>query len=200
MAIYTPDFSKSPLELLLGLINVDNNFGLTATDIALKDLTVLETPVQKTVTLDDLSTVTIDLDTSISIDLLTNEVQDDFTEFKYRRIDLATLFSAVNPYVREVDVPLDESGVPQDVNVFLAEFQRRYGVAINTADFDIGLESVSGGGVDNQYYKYTLSITAKASNLAYVGKITVPVVASLASRVATVELDGFSSTSIAPAV
>lgn len=171
---YVTNFTKRPVEMLLGLINTDNNFGLIESDVALKNLAPVATPEGKT------------YDTVVEIDLLTNEVQDDFVTFHYKRIALAELFSLVAPAVREVDVALNESGVPADGAVFYAEVLRKFGVAMTAADFDYNLKAPG-----------VITISAKASNLAYTGSVDVAIVDSLVSRIANTLLDGFAADSLA---
>jgi hypothetical protein len=79
---YVTNFTKTPLEMLLGLLNNDNNFSLVPDDVAVRNITeITKAPSGKY------------YNTSIEIDLLTNEVTDDFATFYYNRVDLAHLFS-----------------------------------------------------------------------------------------------------------
>ena len=174
---YVTNFTKTPLEMLLGLINNDNNFSLVPADVAVRNITeITQTPSGNLA------------NTSIEIDLLTDEVQDDFVTFYYNRIDLGYLFYLIDPSVRQVDVPVDANGLPVDNTVFITELLRKYGIAFNTNDFDVyskyaqtGLEADKG----------ILMLVANASNVAYIGAVEIDVVASLATRVATTQLDGF---------
>ena len=176
---YFTNFTKTPLEMLLGLINNDNNFSMVPADVTVRNLEVItQAPSGDPA------------NTSIEIDLLTNEVTDDFATFYYNRIDLAHLFSLIDPSVRQVDVPVDANGLPVDNTVFITELLRKYGIAFNTNDFDVyskyaqtGLEADKG----------ILMLVANASNVAYIGAVEIDVVASLATRVATTQLDGFYS-------
>ena len=174
---YVTNFTKTPLEMLLGLLNNDNNFSLTPDDVAVRNVaTITHAPSGRL------------YNTSIEIDLLTNEVTDDFATFYYSRVDLAHLFSLIDPSVRQADVPVDANGLPLDNTVFITELLRKYGIAFNTNDFDVyskyaqtGLEADKG----------ILMLVANASNVAYIGAVEIDVVASLATRVATTQLDGF---------
>ena len=67
---YVTNFTKTPLEMLLGLINNDNNFSMVPADVAVRNLEVItQAPSGNPA------------NTSIEIDLLTNEVTDDFATF-----------------------------------------------------------------------------------------------------------------------
>lgn len=165
---YVTDFKKAPLENLLGMINEANNLGLVPGDVALRNLQAEVAPEGKT------------YNTSVEIDLLTNEVIDDFAKFTYKRVDLGTLFSLITPTVRQVDVPLNESGVPADATVLYAEMLRKFGTAFTTEDFTYDLKAPG-----------VITVAAKASNLMYIGSVDVHIDASLAARVKYTILDGF---------
>lgn len=168
---YVTDFTKSPKLMLIGLINNDNNFGLTEADVEFRNLTAVATPEGKT------------YNTTVEVDLLTDEVVDDFVTFYYKRVDLVELFSLIDPKFREVDVPVDPvTRLPVDNAVFVAELLRKFGVAFNAADFTWAQK------VD---FPGTLVLSATAGNLAYTGSVEIDIEASLASRVATTQLDGF---------
>ena len=167
---YVTDFSKKPLPNLLGLINEANNLGLTEADVALRGLAPA-TPVEGS---------GLSYNTSVEIDVITNEVQDDYVAFTYTRVDVGVLFSLVVPAVREVDVPLNESGVPADTAVLWAEIQRKYHVNFDDENFDVAL--VSPG---------VISITAKATSVMYIGTFNLNIGSSLESRVQYTILDGF---------
>lgn len=170
MAQYVTDMTKRPVIMLLSLINADNNFGLVEDDVEILAPQVLGQADSD------------GRDTSVQIDLevLPSEVEDDFVTFTYERVNLTALFGEISPEFREVDVPLNENGVPADAAVFYAECLRKFGVAMNTADFDYALKSTG-----------LVTITAKASNLAYTGQFDIAVQSSLVTRVATTELAGF---------
>lgn len=170
MADYVTDMTKRPVEMLLGLINNDNNFGLVEADVEILAPTTIASPDE------------YGRDTSVQIDLevLPSEVEDDFVTFTYIRIDLANLFSQFAPSVREVDVPLNLNGVPADAAVFYAEILRKFGVAMNTEDFEYELKSAG-----------VITVKAKPTNLAYQGAFDINIGASLKTRVATTILDGF---------
>lgn len=174
---YVTNFTKTPLEMLLGLINNDNNFSLVPADVAVRNITeITQAPSGSPA------------NTSIEIDMLTNEVQDDFVTFYYNRIDLAYLFSLIDPSVRQVDVPVDANGLPVDNTVFITELLRKYGIAFNTNDFDVySMYARTGQEAD----KSILVLDANVSNVAYIGSVEIDVLASLAARVATTQLDGF---------
>ena len=175
---YVTNFTKTPLEMLLGLINNDNNFSLVPADVAVRNITeITEAPSGKL------------YNTSIEIDLLTNEVQGDFATFYYSRVDLPYLFSLIDPSVRQVDVPTDPvTGLPTDYAVFTAELLRKFGVAFNPVDFDFTTKYATTG---LEADKAILVITANDENVSYIGSVEVDVLASLATRVATTQLDGF---------
>ena len=174
---YVTNFTKTPLEMLLGLINDDNNFSLVPADVAVRNITeITRAPSGST------------YNTSIEVDLLTNEVTDDFATFYYNRIDLTYLFSLIDPSIRQVDVPVDANGLPVDNTEFITELLRKYGVAFNATDFDFTTKYATTG---IEADKAILVLTAAASNVAYIGSVEIDVVASLASRVATTQLDGF---------
>ena len=169
MMAYVTDFTKTPMLMLIGLINNDNNFGLTEADVVFRNPTVEFTPEGKT------------YNTSVEVDLLTDEVVDDYVKFFYKRVDLVELFSQIDPKVREVDVPLDPvTRMPVDNDVFVAELLRKFGVAFNPAEFSW---EVNAPGI--------LVLSATADNLAYTGSVDIDIEASLASRVNTTQLDGF---------
>jgi hypothetical protein len=168
---YVTDFTKTPKLMLIGLINNDNNFGLTEADVAFRNLAVEVAPEGKT------------YNTSVEVDLLTDEVADDYVKFFYKRVDLVELFSLINPKFREVDVPVDAvTGLPMDNEVFVIELLRKFGVAFNAADFTWVLKPEGQG---------LITLTATAANLAYTGSIDIDVEASLATRVDNTLLDGF---------
>ena len=168
---YVTDFTKTPKLMLIGLINNDNNFGLTEADVVFRNLTVEYTPEGKT------------YNTSVEVDLLTDEVVDDYVKFFYKRVDLVELFSQIDPKFREVDVPLDPvTRMPVDNDVFIAELLRKFGVAFNAEDFTWA---------QNVYSPGILVLSATAGNLAYTGSVEIDIEASLASRVITTQLDGF---------
>ena len=179
---YVTNFTKTPLEMLLGLLNNDNNFSLVPADVAVRNLEVITQAPSGN-----------DANTSIEIDLLTNEVQDDYAKFYYNRIDLTYLFSLIEPSVRQVDVPVDEYGMPVDNNVFITELLRKYGVAFNTNDFAVYSKYANSG---LEADKGILLLVADASNVAYFGAVEIDVVASLAARLATTQLDGFTKDSL----
>lgn len=174
---YVTDFKKAPLENLLGLINSANNLGLRPADVALRNLKAEVAPEGKT------------YNTSVEIDLLTNEVQDDYAKFTYKRVDLGTLFSKIVAGFRQVDVPLNESGVPADATVLFAELLRKYGTAFTADDFTYDLKSPG-----------VITLKAKDSNLMYIGQVDLVITASLAARVKYTILDGFVVPVTEPAV
>ena len=165
---YVTDFKKAPLDNLLGLINEANNLGLVPASVALRNLQAEVAPEGKT------------YNTSVEIDLLTNEVVDDFAKFTYKRVDLGTLFSLIVPGFRQVDVPLNESGVPADPAVLYAELLRKYGTAFTEADFSYSLKAPG-----------VITLTAKDTNLMYIGSVDLQITSSLESRVKYTILDGF---------
>lgn len=174
---YVTNFTKTPLEMLLGLLNNDNNFSLVPDDVAVRNITeITQAPSGNY------------YNTSIEIDLLTNEVTDDFATFYYNRIDLTYLFSLIDPSVRQVDVPVDANGLPLDNTVFITELLRKYGIAFNTNDFAVYSKYAQSG---QEADKGILLLVAEISNVAYFGAVEIDVVASLAARVATTQLDGF---------
>jgi len=169
MAQYVTDMTKRPIEMLLGLINNDNGFGFVESDVEI------------------LAPQTQDADeagrnTSVMVDLeeLPSEAEDDFVTFTYERIDLQTLFGQASPSFRQVDVPLNGSGVPEDSDVFYTELLRKFGVAFNEADFSYVPKSAG-----------VITIAAAATNLAYIGEFDITVGSSLATRVPNVILAGF---------
>ena len=174
---YVTNFTKTPLEMLLGLLNNDNNFSLVPDDVAVRNITEITKGSSGNY-----------YNTSIEIDLLTNEVTDDFATFYYNRIDLTYLFSLIDPSVRQVDVPVDANGLPTDYDVFTAELLRKFGVAFNPVDFDFTTKYATTG---IEADKAILVITANDKNVSYIGSVEVDVLASLATRVATTQLDGF---------
>lgn len=167
---YVTDMTKKPVEMLLGLINADNNFGLVEADVAIRNLTVITPPEGKT------------YNTSVEVDLLTDEVQDEYVEFKYKRISLEELFSLIDPKFREVDVPVAPTGLPVDNQAFITELLRKFGVAFNTTDFSWVMKDGSTS---------IIELAASAGNLAYTGSVEIDVEASLATRVDNTLLDGF---------
>ncbi len=175
---YVTNFTKTPLEMLLGLINNDNNFSLVPADVAVRNVAVItQAPSGNP------------YNTSIEVDLLTNEVTDDFVTFYYNRIDLPTLFSLIDPAIRQVDIPVRAvTGLPVNNEAFVAELMRKYGVAFNATDFTLATKYATTG---IEADKAILVLTAAASNVAYFGTVEIDVVASLAARVETTQLDGF---------
>lgn len=166
---YITDMTKTPIQMLLGLINADNDFGLLPVEV---------NALAPVITVADVD----GRNTKIDIDLLVipSEVEGDFVEFKYERIDLGTLFSQAGASFREVDVPLNVNGVPADASVFYAEILRKFGVAMNTTDFAYSLKAAG-----------VITITANVANVAYIGSFDITVGNSLQTRVATKVLDGF---------
>lgn len=109
-------------------------------------------------------------------------------------MDLVTLFSLIDPKIRQVDVPTDPvTGLPTDYAVFTAELLRKYGIAFNTNDFAVYSKYAQSG---QEADKGILQLVAKISNVAYFGAVEIDVVASLAARVATTQLDGFTKDSV----
>lgn len=168
--MYTPDMKKKPIEMLIGMVNQANNFGFNP-----EDLEVLAPVVQEA--------DTEGRDTKVDIDLtiLPSEQEDDFVTFTYARIPLGELFGQINPGFREVDVPLNENGVPADADAFYAEILRKFGVNMDAENFEFSLKSAG-----------VITVTAKPNNYAYIGSFDIAVVNSLASRIATTELQGFA--------
>ena len=168
---YVTDMTKRPVEMLLGLINADNNLGLVESDVEIL------APQTQAADADGRNT-----NVQIDLEELPSEVEDDFVTFQYERINLATLFGDIAPEFREVDVPLNENGVPADSAVFWPEVLRKFGVAMNDADFEYALKSAG-----------VVTISAKATNLAYIGSFDIAVQSSLVTRVATTVLNGFEA-------
>lgn len=174
MSVYVPNFAKNPLEIMLGLINHDNQKGYAPTDVAFRNLAVLDEQ--------DAS----GKNTSIEVDLLNapSEVDGDWVTFYFDRMDLAGIFSTVVTAglnnVREVEVKTVEGQL--DVPAFISEVSRKYGVALNETDFEIAMPTAG-----------TVTVTAVAANYAYTGAVTFVVDAGLQSRVATATLAGFTA-------
>lgn len=169
---YVTDFTAAPLSMLLGLLNADNDTGFVPADVEALAPVVIETPDAE------------GRNTSVDIDLLTlpSEVVGDYVTFTYKRVAMEELFSLVTAGVREVDVPVNENGMPVDNAVFYAEILRKYGIAMTDADFDLTLKAQG-----------MLTITAKAANYAYTGAIDVALGSSLATRVSKTVLEGFTA-------
>lgn len=180
MAVYVTDMTKTPVQMLLGLVNVSNDLGLKPEDVQIKPPVVIADAAPEEVLNDKGETVTITRNTSIQIDLLTDEVENEFVDFKYQRVDLGVLFSQIAPNFREVDIPLNDNGVPAVAADFFAEVQRKFGVAMTEADFAYEL-----AGADQ------IRVTAKPENYAYIGEVVIDVVNSLVTRVAKTTLEGF---------
>lgn len=176
---YITDMTKRPVEMLLGLLNDANNLSLGEADVEILP------PVTVVPELGDIQ------DTTVQIDLLTlpSEVDGDYVEFSYKRIDLSELFSLFSPEFREVDVPLNVNGLPEDNAVFFAEILRKFGVAMTSDDFDV---AVARTGV--------LLVSAKATNLAYTESFEISVNNSLASRITVDLLNGFEKPPVEPVV
>ena len=176
MSTFTPIYNKTPAENLVGLINQQNNKGYVVADLSIKAPVVLDT-----------ATANGNL-TEVSIDLLNmpSEVDGDWVEFQYSRMSLTEVFSLVTAggetVFREVDVPLDESGFPVDLDVFRAEILRKYSFLITAEDYDITLKQ-----------KGQIEIAAKAGNLAYIESFVMNVVDSLVTRVVNTTLVGFTA-------
>lgn len=177
MSAYTPDFTKTPAELILGLVNHDNNKGYLVADVEMLEPTV-QTPDAD------------GRDTYIDIDLEVDpsEQEDDFVRFFYERVSLSTLFSLVNPNFREVDVPLNDNGLPVDAATFYAEILRKFGVAMTETDFEYALKSAN-----------VITVKAKATNVAYTGEFDIAVANSLATRIVNTVLNGFEAPAKEPA-
>ena len=169
MADYITDLTKSPIENLVGLVNAQNNFGYTVAELAVRNLAAVVPPEGHT------------YNTTVELDPLTNEVDGDYVAFHYRRMDLDTLFSQVTPAIHQALVPLDETGVPASAEGFYAEVLRKYGVNMNTTDFTFVKKSAG-----------VITVSATDSNVAYIGSVDFAINSSLAARVATVKLSGFS--------
>lgn len=172
---FTPLFDKRPVENLIGLINQQNNKGYVEADLAIKAPVVVEaTPAGNT--------------TAIDIDLLNapSEVDGDWVTFNYTRMPLADVFSLVagasKNVFREVDIALGEDGLPLDMDAFRAEILRKFGFLVTAEDYDISLKQAG-----------VVLITAKATNVAYEGAFELNVIDSLATRIATTTLTGFTN-------
>lgn len=175
MATFAPNMTKTPVQLLLGLVNNDNDLSITEADVELLAPQVVAEPDE------------YGRDTSIDIDLtvLPSEVDNDYVTFTYKRINIAEVFSVSGVTFREVDVPLNENGLPAEFSVFAAEILRKYGVAIDETNFAIALKSAG-----------VITLSAVAGNVAYKGSVDVQVENSLATRVATTALTGFSKDAV----
>lgn len=167
---YITDMTKRPVEMLLGLLNDANDLSLAEVDVEILPPVVVEPELGEI------------QDTTVQIDLLSmpSEVDGDYVEFSYKRIDLEELFSLFSPKYREVDVPMNVNGLPEDNAVFFAEILRKFGVAMTDADFTV---AVAGTG--------KLTVSAKETNLAYIKSFEISVDNSLASRVKVIQLNGF---------
>lgn len=167
---YVTDFTKTPVQMLLGLINSDNNKGYLESDCEILAPVALGTPDEG------------GRDTSIQIDLetLPSEVQDDFVTFFYERVALDVLFGEIAPTFREVDVELNENGLPVSASDFYNEIFRKFGVRMNETDFEYTLAEAG-----------VITVAAVATNVAYKGNFDIAVQSSMVSRVQTTELDGF---------
>jgi hypothetical protein len=99
----------------------------------------------------------------------------------------------IEPSVRQVDVPVDEYGLPVDNIVFITELLRKYGIAFNTNDFDVYSKYAQ---TRLEADKGILLLVANASNVAYFGAVEIDVVASLAARLIYTQLDGFTIDSL----
>lgn len=177
MSAYVPNFAKTPLEIMLGLINFDNNKGYAPSDVALRNLTALDPQVDPT-----------GKNASVEVDLLNapSEVEGDWVKFWFDRVDLEGLFAGVitasKNNVREVEVVVDGQ---LDTDLFISEVLRKYGVALNTTDFDIVLTTAS-----------RIDVTAKASNYAYTGTIAFGIDAALITRVSVTAIEGFTAANV----
>lgn len=167
---YITDMTKRPVEMLLGLLNAANDLSIKEHEIEFLTPTSIEPEFGEI------------QDTAVKADLLVlpSEVDGDYVEFTYKRIDLDELFSLFSPEFREVDVPLNVNGLPEDKSVFFAEILRKFGVAMTEEDFTVEIAS---SGV--------LKVSAKPENLAYIKSFNINVVDSLKTRVKLNILEGF---------
>lgn len=164
-----------PVAMLLSLINKSNNISLTEADVNIKAPTAIENPTAEDVTVDG-TVISVTRNTSVDIDVLSDEVQDSFVTFTYERVDLAHLFSAITPTLLEVDVATEGAVSTEQV---IAEVLRKFKVLTSTEEFSFTVT------------KTQVIITAKETNLAFIGAVTVAIEASLASRLVITDLDGF---------
>lgn len=164
----------TPRQMLSSLINSTNGTSLNPADFQLRNLQVVTGQAW---------------DTSVELDITSDDVSDNYVELTYTRIDLPTLFSVIQPSIRQVDVPMD-NGMPVDIAAFWAELQRKYQVNFgDTAHVENMFEATKGApGI--------IVVTAAANNVAYTGAVDVSVGSSLAARVSNVILDGFRTDSI----
>ena len=93
----------------------------------------------------------------------------------YNRIDLGVLFSLCGMSVKELNVDVVD-GKLQTTSRVWEEIERRYGIKMSPDDFDI---------VDGY-------VVPKGSNVAYTGTHDIDVEWSLATRISSVQLNGFT--------
>lgn len=169
--VYTPNFMKSPVEIALGLINHDNNKSYAPADVKFKaPVALVEHESGK--------------NTAVEVDLLVDpsEVDGDYVEFTYDRVDLEGLFSEVvaEGLNKQREVIVIDNGT-LDKDTFISEVARIYGVQLNKVDFDITLQTAT-----------RINVAAAAGNLAYIGELDFNIDVSLASRVTVTDLAGFT--------
>lgn len=178
-ASYITDCNVKPELMILGLINANNNLSLTEAQVKFRGPTVISGATEESVSHNG-SVVKITRNTSLDIDVLSDEVADDYVTFKYQRVNLATLFSRCNPSFLETAVAVGSNGLPVDMTAFIAELKRKFSVQFTEADFTYT-------SVDATHIK----ITAKPTNLAYIGEFNIAFMPILSKRALNLSLDGF---------
>lgn len=181
---YFTVFNIEPVKMLLGLINNNNNLSLTEASVKIKPPVVIANAPEVEATHNG-AIVKITRNTSVDIDVLTDEVAEDFVTFKYQRVDLATLFSLIEPSFLETSVDVGADGLISEANLtkFYDEIKRKYGVLLNSTDF-----TQSATANEN-----TITISAVATNLAYTGSVVIHYTPTLPKRVLNKVLDGFTN-------
>lgn len=174
MATLIPDMSRPPKAMLVSLINNDNNLNLTIDNVLLSNCKSI-TPV---------TSGGVTRNTSIDIDILNDELDNNFVTFKYARVDLGVLFSAITPMILETTVPIGIDGLPTDMPLFINEIKRKFKILFDEIDFTYAPAANS------------VVVTAGVSNCAYTGSCTVNYMPVLNKRVATKLLDGFKEKTI----
>lgn len=168
----------TPMELLVGLINTNNNLSLGVNQLKFKDLTPIQNPTTEQVEVNG-QQVNITRDTAVMVDVLTDDVVDDFVTFKYQRINLSVLFSACTPTLLETNVAIGSNGLPVDDAVFFAEVLRKFKVNLNAVDFELSAQTNA------------VRVTAKVNNLAYTGYADIDYIPVLSKQLSNNLLNGF---------
>ena len=171
---YVVDYSKLPRTLLRELINYTNGIELMDEQITIGNLRPSELE---------------GYNTAVDVTWVTTADMVGTVKVNFNRIDLGHLFSLTGLSVKELNVTVDDDHKvvlldSQEKSAFFNEVKRRYGLDFTTFMEQFTVDNVGG----KQYFK------PSADNVAYTGQVELVVEQSLATRVAKLELNGFTLT------